>query len=166
LLDQLRKKEEKKVEKKGSSKVEKFVLITEKNKGVASQGKILFTTCLLCHQVGDQGQDIAPALDGSAYRDTRALLTAILEPNEAVESGYYVYRVTKKDDSVVEGLMYEKNDKGTTIAFMGGTKIFIPKEDIATEGFLAGRSFMPAGLIEHYSAQQVADLVAYIKSLK
>lgn len=166
LMDQLSKKEEKKEVAKGSSKVEKFVLMTEKNNGLASQGKVLFTTCLLCHQVGDQGQDIAPALDGSAYRDTRALLTAILEPDEAVESGYYVYRVTKKDNSVMEGLMYEKNEKGTTIAFIGGSKIFIPKSDIATEGFLAGRSFMPAGLIEHYSAQQVADLVAYIKTLK
>lgn len=166
LLDRFRKKEEQKMANTGSDKVEKFVLMTEQNKGVASQGKVLFTTCMLCHQVGDQGQDIAPALDGSAYRDTGALLTAILEPDEAVESGYYIYRVTKKDDSVVEGLMYEKNDKGTTIAFMGGTKVFIPKEVIAKEGFLAGRSFMPAGLIDHYSPQQVADLVEYIKTLK
>lgn len=167
LLSKMNQKADQKVEtKQGSQKVEKFVLMTEKTKGVASNGKVLFTTCLLCHQVGDQGQDIAPALDGSAYRDTRALLTAILEPDEAVESGYYVYRVTKKDDSVVEGYMYEKNAQGTTIAFMGGTKTFIPKADIAKEGFLTGRSFMPSGLIEHYSAQQVADLVAYIKTLK
>lgn len=55
-----------------------------------------FQTCLLCHQVGNKGQNIAPALDGSASREYEALLTAILNPDAAVESNYAVYRVKKK----------------------------------------------------------------------
>ena len=58
-------------------------------------GKVLFQTCLACHQVGKEGQGIAPALDGSANRENEALLTAILDPDAAVESGYSVYRVNK-----------------------------------------------------------------------
>jgi hypothetical protein len=49
---------------------------------------------------------------------------------------------------------------------MGGTTIFIAANEIASKGFVSGRSFMPSGLINGYSDQQVADLLAFIKTLK
>jgi cytochrome c1 len=52
------------------------------------------------------------------------------------------------------------------MAFMGGASTFIPKEEIAKSQFVPGRSFMPTGLIDAYSDEQVADLLAYIKTLK
>mgnify|MGYP001002072226 CR=1 FL=1 len=140
--------------------------VTDKHKGNAEAGKALFQTCLLCHQVGNQGQNIAPALDGSANREREALLTAILNPDAAVESGYSVYRVTKKDGTQVEGYLVNKDNQGTTIAFMGGSKTFIDANSIKNQGFLGGRSFMVKGLIDNYSDQQVADLLTYIKTLK
>src|SRR5690606_14395784 len=75
--------------------------IAEQKKGDPIKGKTLFQTCLMCHAVGNEGQNIAPALDGSANRDTEALLTAIIDPDAAVESNYAVYRVIKKDGSTV-----------------------------------------------------------------
>ncbi len=116
--------------------------------------------------MGNKGQDIAPALDGSANRDTEALLTAILDPDAAVESGYAVYRVTKKDGSSIEGYLVKKDDRGTTIAFMGGSQVFIEAEDIRRQGFLGGRSFMPKGLIDSYTDEQIADLISYIRTLE
>jgi putative heme-binding domain-containing protein len=68
--------------------------------------------------------------------------------------------------TTIEGYLFSKEDRGTTIAFMGGSKVFIEIADIKTQGFLGGRSFMPKGLMDQYSDQQVADLLAYIKSLK
>lgn len=144
----------------------RYMAIAEKKGGNAQKGKTLFQTCLMCHKVGDKGPGIAPALDGSAERDNKALLTAIIDPDAAVESGYMLYRVTKKDNSVAEGYLFEKNDRGTTLAFMGGAKIFIEAKTIKSEGFLTGRSFMPRGLISGYTDAQVADLLAYIRTLK
>lgn len=144
----------------------KYMKIAEKKTGNAQKGKVLFQTCLMCHKVGDKGQAIAPALDGSAERDDKALLTAIIDPDAAVESGYMLYRVTRNDNSSLEGYLFEKNERGTTLAFMGGSKIFIENRTIKSEGFLTGRSFMPGGLISGYTDTQVADLLAYIRTLK
>jgi putative heme-binding domain-containing protein len=165
ILESVKKnEEEKKLAFKG--KLDRYMAVANKNSGNAAQGKILFQTCLLCHQVGGNGPGIAPALDGSASRENEALLTAILNPDAAVESGYAVYRVTKKDGSSVEGYLVNKDDKGATLAFMGGNKVFIETGAIRSQGFLVGRSFMVKGLIDNYSDKQVADLLSYIKTLK
>jgi putative heme-binding domain-containing protein len=148
------------------SKLQRFMAIAEKGKGNPENGKILFQTCLMCHRVGDQGQDFAPALDGSALRENEALLTAILDPDAAVEGSYVVYRVTKKDGSSLEGYLVKRDNRGTTIGFMGGGSQFVQVSDIDSEGFLGGRSFMPKGLIDNYSEEQVSDLLAFIKTLK
>jgi hypothetical protein len=49
---------------------------------------------------------------------------------------------------------------------MGGATVFIPKAEIASKGFVGGRSFMQKGLIDNYTDQQVADLLSFIQTLK
>lgn len=154
-------------ERKGfEAKLQKYLAIAENNSGDAASGEQLFQVCLLCHKVGNKGQSMAPALDGSAMRENEALLTAILDPNAAVESSYAIYRVKKKDGTEMEGYLVKRDNRGTTLGFMGGSEQFIQTSDIQSEGFLTGRSFMPAGLIDSYSDKQVADLLAYIRTLK
>ncbi|MFT3701249.1 MAG: c-type cytochrome [Agriterribacter sp.] len=140
--------------------------IAQNKKGNSQKGEVLFQTCLLCHKVGSKGPGIAPALDGSAVRENEALLTAILNPDVAVESAFRLYRITKTDNSSLEGYFVQKNEKGTTLAFMGGSKIFVEEKMIKSEGFLNGRSFMPKGLLNNFSDEQIADLLAYIHTLK
>jgi putative heme-binding domain-containing protein len=149
-----------------TGKLSKYMAIAKEEAGNAKKGEMLFQTCLMCHKVGNKGQSIAPALDGSAARENEALLTAILDPDAAVESNYAVYRVNKKDGGNVEGYLVKKDERGTTIAFMGGAQTFVEAEAIKSQGFLGGRSFMMKGLIDNYSDAQVADLLAYIKTLK
>ncbi|MFT7248950.1 MAG: putative heme-binding domain-containing protein [Arcticibacterium sp.] len=148
------------------SKLGRFMAIAEKGGGNPAEGEKLFQTCLLCHEVAGKGQNIAPALDGSALRENKALLTAILNPDAAMESSYMVYRISKKDGGSIEGYLAKKDNRGTTMAFMGGKEQFIQAADIASEGFMGGRSFMPKGLIDNYSDEQVSDLLAYIGILK
>jgi putative heme-binding domain-containing protein len=164
LLDEVKKgvEEEKKA---FESKLQRFMAIAEKGGGNPENGKKLFQTCLMCHRVGDQGQDFAPALDGSATRENEALLTAILNPDAAVESSYAVFRVSKKDGSSMEGYLIKRDDRGTTLGFMGGSSQFTQASDIDSQGFMGGRSFMPKGLIDNYSEEQVSDLLSFIKTL-
>ncbi len=144
----------------------KYMDIAERKDGDAGKGEELFKTCLMCHRVGSNGQDIAPALDGSASRESEALLTALLDPDVAVEKNYALFRVIRKDNTTVEGYLIGRDGNGTTIAFMGGNKVFIPAADLKSQGFLGGRSFMPRGLIDGYTDRQVADLLAYVATLK
>ncbi len=165
ILEGVKKREEEK-KKAFDGDLKRYLIIANKNGGNHKEGKKLFQTCLLCHQVGNQGQNIAPALDGSASRDYEALLTAILNPDAAVESNYAVYRVRKKDGQSMEGYLVNKDARGTTLAFMGGTRVFIEAASIQNQGFLGGRSFMAKGLIDQYSDKEVADLLSYIRTLK
>jgi putative heme-binding domain-containing protein len=144
----------------------KYLAIAQEGEGNPKNGAVLFESCLGCHRVGNRGQDIAPSLDGSANREYEALLTAILDPDAAVENSYSVFRVTKKDGSVAEGYLVKRDNQGTTLAFMGGSRVFIKAEDIKNQRYLAGRSFMVKGLIDNYSDEQVADLFAYIRTLE
>ena len=148
-----------------TQKLTDYKKIISENKGNAINGKALFQTCLMCHKVGNQGQDFAPALDGSANRDIDGLLTAIIDPDAAVESNYALYRIIKKDLQNIEGYLINREESGTTIGFMGGSKIFIKEEDIKSQGFLGGRSFMNKGLIDNLTDEEIADLFAFIKTL-
>ena len=130
-------------------------------------GKALFTgLCLSCHLVGSEGAGFAPALDGSAHRDNEALLTAILDPDAAVEGGYALYRISKKDGSVLEGFMQNTDDRGTTLRFMGGGQLFIDAADIQSGRYIGGRSVMPNNLVDGLPDDQFANLLAYIRTLK
>jgi len=154
-------------EKQFNTTLKKFIAIAQKNEGDPALGKPLFTAmCLSCHGVAGEGAGFAPDLDGSAHRDNEGLLTAILNPDAAAESSYYVYQVTKKDGTILEGYKEKQDDQGTTLRFMGGASLFIPAADIKTQQFLGGKSMMPGGLIDHLPEATVANLLAYIRTLK
>jgi putative heme-binding domain-containing protein len=105
-------------------------------------------------------------LDGAAHRETEHLLTAILDPDAAVEGNYALYRIFKRDGDAIEGYLEEENARGATLRLMGGGKLFVSRDQIASASFLNGRSVMPRGLIDGFDKQQLADLLAYVRTLK
>ncbi|MEN8694011.1 MAG: HEAT repeat domain-containing protein [Akkermansiaceae bacterium] len=147
-----------------TKKVNHVAEATTKLKGNPAAGQGLFQMCLSCHAVGDQGYSIAPALDGSASRETHALLTALLRPDVAVEGGYELNRVIRKDGTIVEGYLYSNNDAGVTIANIGNIKTFIPRSDIRNQSGVRGKSFMPA-LLNNLPEKTLVDLLSYINTL-
>ncbi len=150
-----------------AKKLENFVAVAARQGGSSATGKTYFKAlCLSCHGVGTEGAGFAPALDGSGHRDPEGLLTAILNPDAAVEGNYTLYRIRKTDGSTVEGFLEQDGPRGATMRFMGGASLFVAKTEIASAGFVAGRSMMPRGLIDGFSEAQVADLLAYIRSLR
>ena len=162
-----KKSEMKKIEAVRKKKIEIFTKIIEAGKGNPAAGKPLFDAlCLSCHSAAGKGVGFAPPLDGSAHRDNHGLLTSILDPNAAVEANYYVFKITKKDGSTVEGFCEKQDSRGVTLRFMGGAKLFVPASDIKSKNYVFGKSVMPGGLIDNMADSQVADILAYIKSLK
>lgn len=146
-------------------KIAGYVKASRELEGNPEAGKLIFGTCLGCHKVGNSGQDIAPALDGSANRNLEHLITAIVDPDAAVEGAYGLFRVTRKDGSSAEGYLVGRNKTGTTIAMMGGATQHIPHSEIASQDFVSGRSFMPS-IFGSLPDQSMVDLIAYIKTLE
>ena len=147
------------------AKVEHLLKACETLTGNPQAGQGLFHSCLTCHALGKEGNDIAPALDGSANRELHALITAIVNPDAAVEGGYNLHRVVKKDGDILEGYLYKSGPLGLTIATAGNIKTFVAKDDIASEGSVPGKSFMPM-TFGNLPEQTIVDLVAYIQTLK
>lgn len=146
-------------------RIASYVKAAETLKGNPTVGEGMFNACLACHQAGGKGYDLAPSLDGSSNRELEHLLTAIVKPNDAMEGGYKLYRITKTNGDILEGYMFNTNTNGTTLAFMGGATQFIPKEQIKRERFVNNRSFMPTSF-GTLPEQTMVDLITYIKSLK
>ena len=130
-------------------------------------GKALFHgMCLSCHLVGSEGRGIAPALDGSAAREPEALLTAILDPDAAVEGAYVLHRVVTRQGEIIEGYRKRTDSSGTIISSLNGGDIFIPAHKIALAEFVGSRSFMPSSLVSGLPDETLGHLLAYIRTLK
>jgi putative heme-binding domain-containing protein len=75
-----------------------------------------------------------------------------------------MYRIETYEGKMHEGFMLQNNASGTTLVFMGGRELFIPKPEIRREGFMK-RSLMPAGLIDNLPDADISALLSFIASL-
>ena len=148
-----------------TAKVEHYYQASKQLNGNPEMGKALFSACLACHAVGDQGVAVGPPLDGSASRNPEHLLTAIVQPDDAVESAYALYSITLFDGSVELGMIKNKTNKGTTLIGASGITTFIPRHLIHTEGNVNSRSLMPRSF-GSFPDQTMVDLLSYIRTLE
>lgn len=134
--------------------------------GNAAAGERLFAaTCLICHEVRGEGVAIGPDLSGAGAMGVESLLRNILTPNEQLESGYYRHDVTLLDGGFVSGFLASETAEALVLRQIGADERAIPKSQIR-EHVVSKRSLMPAGLIDGFNEQQVADLFAYLEKLK
>jgi putative heme-binding domain-containing protein len=131
--------------------------------GNVANGEAAAARCLVCHRIGDQGVDYAPALTGFAKaQTTEVVINAIVNPSAEIAHGYEGTQVTLKDGSVVHGLMLSSGDP-LVIQSMGGVTQLIPGSKVRNKSQL-GRSLMLSADQLNLSAQEVADVVAYLKT--
>lgn len=150
---------------KRKQQVERYIAAAQTLKGNPAVGQGMFQSCLACHKVGGQGQELAPPLDGSKARVTEHLITAIANPDEAVEGAYGLYSVVRQDGSFVEGYLIKADGVGTKIGLPGGSTVFVARENILYQGGVNSRSFMP-NWFGQLPEQTMIDLVAYIKTIE
>jgi putative heme-binding domain-containing protein len=149
------------------ARIPKLEKLAEAKSGNPDIGKALFTgMCLSCHVVGEQGTGVGPALDGSAKRETHALLTALFNPDVAAESAYVLFRTIETSGVITEGLKTKQNARGTSIAHQGGMTSYIPHRTISQQHHAGSTSFMPTGLISSMPDETIAHILAYIRTLK
>ncbi|MGB0292233.1 MAG: DUF7133 domain-containing protein [Luteolibacter sp.] len=133
--------------------------------GDATKGAVLFRAlCLSCHNYQGEGQGLGPGLDGTGNRPLEGLLTAIVLPDEGVESVYRKTHIQYHNGQHLTGLLkYE--DNAMHLYQMGGGKMKIFQGDVAYI-HTSQRSFMPAYITSGMQDEQVADLLKYLRSMK
>ena len=140
-------------------------------RGDVARGRVLFTTnpaaqCKSCHKVGEVGESVGPDLTKIAAKyDRAALLDQILEPSKTIDPQYVSYLLETKDGRVLTGLVVEKNGREVVLKDAQGKTVRIPGGEV--EHLVPqSRSLMPELLLRDLTAQQVADLLEYLTTLR
>ncbi len=121
--------------------------------------------CTACHKAANVGGITGPALKGiGARRSERDLIESIIFPNASLVQSYETWKVLTQDGQIITGVLIE--DRPDEIVLSGGVdKTFrIPRSSIE-EMSRSDQSIMPTGLDKLISDQELADLVAFLKSL-
>ncbi|MBL9124580.1 MAG: c-type cytochrome [Planctomycetaceae bacterium] len=139
--------------------------------GNADRGERVFfkstaSHCSKCHRVNGVGGMIGPDLSqiGKKY-DRGALLETILEPSKAIAPEYVPHLLETKSGKVYAGFLVEKSDELLVLKDADGKNIRVPADDVE---LLAPQttSLMPELVLQDVSAQDAADLLSYLMSLK
>ncbi|HVJ82651.1 MAG TPA: c-type cytochrome [Planctomycetia bacterium] len=133
--------------------------------GSAERGKSLFqkSACANCHS-GNRA--LGPDLRGVAGRFSRAdLFRSIVDPHRDVADRYRTSLVASTGGKLYQGaIVYEAPD-GVILQTGADQTVRIPGAEIA-ERRVQRTSLMPTGLLDKFSDAEVADLDAFLKTLK
>lgn len=140
--------------------------------GDEERGKELFlkaagVQCRNCHQIGGQGTAVGPDLStvGTKYKERSRLLDTILYPSREIDPKFSVYLVQTTEGRVITGLVVKKDDQQVVLKDTRG-KLTVVASDEIEEIVQQQQSMMPDLLLRDMTSLQVADLVAYLSSLK
>ncbi len=87
-------------------------------------------TCITCHRIGDLGVNVAPDIADSRTKQPAQLLTAILDPNRAVDNNYFGYTVLLVSGRSETGIITAETASSITLKQPEDKTITILRRDI------------------------------------
>jgi len=139
--------------------------------GDISRGRNLFMNgsglqCTQCHQVNGTGRSFGPDLSTIGRKFDRAkILESILEPSKLIDPAFKTYTIETKNDLAYTGFLLSRTPAEIQLKDTNAQVIKLAGKDIATvqEQKL---SAMPELLLQSLTAQEAADLLEFLASLK
>ncbi len=133
--------------------------------GNAERGLSIYkrTSCISCHS---GARALGPDLKGVTGRFSREdLFAAIVQPDKDVSSRYRTVSVETEQGKFYKGVVvYEAVD--SVILQTGAAKTIRLDNMQIVEKTVLARSLMPPGLLDRLKDEELADLYAYLRSLK
>jgi putative membrane-bound dehydrogenase-like protein len=130
--------------------------------GDAELGRKVFESqCANCHRVADIGVHVGPDVAGLKEKTKEYFLTAILDPNRAIESKYRNYKISTVDGRFLSGMVLEESATSVKLAIADGQSVSVLRSEI-DEMESSGVSFMPEGFEKSISKKQMADLLQFV----
>ena len=163
LLQQIRAEEERKL-----ARLDALVPLLAR--GDAARGRELFfaekSKCATCHRVADKGEKIGPELTTiGANRSAHDLLESIVFPSATIVRDYEPYTAVTTDGRVLSGLIARETSDTLFLQQQSGDPIAVRRDEI--DELVPGTvSIMPNGLEKALSEPELADVVAFLQSLK
>jgi putative heme-binding domain-containing protein len=131
--------------------------------GDVTAGLAVFTKrCSVCHRLRGTGVEVGPDLASLTDYSPQALLTAILDPNKAVEAKFLDYVAITTSGLTYTGLLASETGNSVTLKGQEGKQQTILRNEL--EALQAtGKSLMPEGLEKDLSPQDLANVIAYLR---
>jgi putative heme-binding domain-containing protein len=139
--------------------------------GDATRGEKLFhestvVQCRNCHRVGTRGMDLGPALDAIGRKYDRAkLLESIVHPSKEIDPRYANWLISTTAGTVHTGLLVERSQDAIVLRDAENRRLRIPADEVE-DLVKQSKSLMPELQLRDFTAEQAADLLAYLTSLR
>ena len=136
-----------------------------KLQGDAKNGAQVVTRCVMCHQVNGLGVEFGPNLDGwGRGQPSDIIAQALIDPSKDIAHGYDGQEIKTKDGVTIHGMILTEGEI-LIIRSLGGQNQYVAKSRIQSRKKL-DRSMMLSATQLGLSAQEVADVVAYLRGGK
>ncbi len=138
--------------------------------GQAPRGHGVFfgkkAACAACHAVNSEGGRVGPDLSKiGGIRTSRDLLEAVVFPSASFVRGYEPWTILTRDGKLHTGVMARETTEAIYLHTAERAEVRIPRA--AVDQIQQSRlSIMPQGLDAQLTREELADLIAYLQSLR
>jgi putative heme-binding domain-containing protein len=137
-------------------------------KGDAEKGKALFTSqsCVNCHTFADGQTPKGPHLvDIGKRAKPEELVESILKPSAKIAQGFETWTFRTDKGRSFTGFVVSEGSDVVQIREVTGVRRYLKQKEIDSRK-KQDQSMMPEGLVAALTPEQLADLLAYLQSLK
>jgi len=118
--------------------------------------------CSVCHQAKEEVPAIGPPIENLGHWTNSQWVTAIMDPNQAVEPKYKQSSVLTTDDLILSGIVVTQTAQTLMIAGTDGRIQEIKSSDVESMKD-SGISLMPEGFELKLSPQQLSELLGFLR---
>lgn len=130
--------------------------------GDAARGRQVFEArCASCHAFQGLGHAVGPDLAALSERNTPAFLTALLDPNRAVDARYASYSAVTAAGLTLTGILAGESAADVKLLTQDGRVHVILRNELE-QLQASAKSLMPEGLEKEVNVTQLADLFAFL----
>lgn len=139
--------------------------------GDAARGReVFFATagvqCRSCHRIGEMGIEVGPDLTTIGRKNDHAqLLESLLEPSKRIDPKYVTHLVETEEGRLYSGLLVSRDETEVVLRTAQNQLVRVAVDNVA-QLVPQQQSLMPDLLLRDMTAQQAADLLEFLSSLK
>ncbi len=119
--------------------------------------------CAVCHRPAEGKPLVGPSIDNLGHWSVEQWVTAILDPNRAIEPKFHHYIVLTVDGQVLAGVIQQRTAQSVRLAAVDGSEREVALANIE-EIRDTGVSLMPEGLETKLTPEKLAALIAFLRS--
>jgi putative heme-binding domain-containing protein len=121
-------------------------------------------SCSKCHRIDDRGSAVGPDLTAiGSQRSREHLLESLLSPSLRVEPKYASYGVLTVEGQTLTGLLVRRDEREVVLRDNQGKEVTLAADQVEQLRPLRN-SLMPDGQLAGLTAQDAADLLAFLTS--